>query len=289
MKEPLVSIIVVTYNSSKFVVETLDSVYKQTYKNLELIITDDFSQDDTNEIVDEWINNHSSRFLNCSHIRTGMNTGISKNNNRGFKECKGEWIKYIAGDDILLPTSIQDYIFSAQNNTDHLWYLGKMKYYDEFFEDDRRLVDYENRIYACWEDHNRKTLGQLRYEIALNNFMPAPSMFYNSKIIQQVNGFDEKYSLCEDYPMNMKLLDAGYSPFFLDSYTIGYRTRAGSISSNKGKSFYNYPFLDTLYKIKKEYCFKYLSIRERIAVVLKYYIEKGTKYLPYGKILAQFR
>lgn len=46
---PLVSVIVITYNSAQYVVETLDSVYSQTYENIELIVTDDCSQDNTIE------------------------------------------------------------------------------------------------------------------------------------------------------------------------------------------------------------------------------------------------
>lgn len=60
---PLVSVAVVTYNSSKTVLETLDSIYNQTYPNLELIVSDDCSPDNTVEICREWIAGHSRRFI----------------------------------------------------------------------------------------------------------------------------------------------------------------------------------------------------------------------------------
>ena len=59
---PLVSV-VVTYNSSATVLETLDSIKNQTYKNIELIITDDFSKDDTVALCQSWVDTNKERFL----------------------------------------------------------------------------------------------------------------------------------------------------------------------------------------------------------------------------------
>ena len=63
-KEPLVSILVVTYNSSEYIIETLNSCYSQEYKNIELIISDDKSSDNTVEICEEWLTLNASRFYN---------------------------------------------------------------------------------------------------------------------------------------------------------------------------------------------------------------------------------
>ena len=62
MKEPLVSIIVITYNSSKYVLETLESAKAQTYENIELIISDDGSTDDTIKICKNWLEKNQDRF-----------------------------------------------------------------------------------------------------------------------------------------------------------------------------------------------------------------------------------
>ena len=61
--EPLVSIIVMTYNSEKYILETLESVRAQTYKNIELLVTDDCSIDNTVELVNVWIQENKFRFL----------------------------------------------------------------------------------------------------------------------------------------------------------------------------------------------------------------------------------
>ena len=86
MENPLVSVVIVTYNSSRFVKETLESVYEQTYQKIELIVTDDCSIDNTNDVVRNWIQNHSDRFVRCVHVIAPHNSGIGKNCNRGLNE-----------------------------------------------------------------------------------------------------------------------------------------------------------------------------------------------------------
>ena len=107
---PLVSIIVITYNSAKYVCETLDSAISQTYKNIEVIISDDCSNDDTTSVCEKWIEEHNEIGIPLSLVKSDKNTGTSGNCNRGFKASRGEWIKIIGGDDILVSTAIEDYI-----------------------------------------------------------------------------------------------------------------------------------------------------------------------------------
>ena len=74
VNNPLVSIIVVTYNSSLYVRETLESAKRQSYRNLELIVTDDASKDDTVKICREWIENNKNRFVRFEYnfIKIGV-------------------------------------------------------------------------------------------------------------------------------------------------------------------------------------------------------------------------
>ena len=114
--KPLVSVIVITYNSSNYVLETLESAKAQTYKNIELIISDDGSTDTTVGICKNWINQNKERFVAVKCITTGNNTGIAPNCNRGLKEAKGEWLKFIAGDDILMDSCIERNMDFVQNS-----------------------------------------------------------------------------------------------------------------------------------------------------------------------------
>ena len=115
---PLVSIIVITYNSSKYVLETLESAKAQTYPNIELIVSDDCSTDDTVEICRNWMEENKERFVRTELITVGENTGVAINCNRGLYAAKGEWLKYIAGDDILLPHALYSYLNYLQDHPD---------------------------------------------------------------------------------------------------------------------------------------------------------------------------
>ena len=124
---PLVSIPVITYNSSKTILDTLDSIKMQTYDNIELIISDDASSDNTVSICKEWISKNQSRFVRVELIEGRLNVGISANANRAADVCKGIWIKGIAGDDILFPDSIGKYIKYVQNHPSAVYVFAKIK------------------------------------------------------------------------------------------------------------------------------------------------------------------
>ena len=79
MRQPLVSINITTYNSSKFIIETLESAKMQTYQNIELIVSDDSSVDNTVELCKKWIEKNKERFVRCKVITVEKNTGIAAN------------------------------------------------------------------------------------------------------------------------------------------------------------------------------------------------------------------
>ncbi|WP_303813338.1 glycosyltransferase family A protein, partial [Apibacter mensalis] len=90
---PLVSIVAINYNNSKHLVETLDSIDQQTYKNIELIIVDDCSTDDSVKKIDQWLLTYNKPFQFIKHIE---NKGICKTINDGYKVAKGKYISSIA-------------------------------------------------------------------------------------------------------------------------------------------------------------------------------------------------
>ena len=110
---PLVTIICLSYNHEKFVVETLNSVMNQNYSPIELIIVDDCSLDATKSIIEDWLLSHSDvRF-----IANEVNLGNTKSFNNALKIAKGEYIIDLAADDLMLPNGIQMQIDTFQNTT----------------------------------------------------------------------------------------------------------------------------------------------------------------------------
>ena len=112
-----ISIVVLTYNSADFVTETLESVWRQSFNgDLELIVADDCSTDDTVRICQAWIDSHRNRFCSAEVLTSPINTGVTANVDRACRKASGEWIKVIAGDDILMDDCI-DKLFAGAVGT----------------------------------------------------------------------------------------------------------------------------------------------------------------------------
>ena len=86
---PLVSVFVVSYNAADYICETLESIKAQTYQNIELIVSDDHSSDQTVELANEWIESNKERFVRTELITVDHNTGVSANYNRAIRACRG--------------------------------------------------------------------------------------------------------------------------------------------------------------------------------------------------------
>lgn len=112
INENLVSIITPTYNSNKFLKETLDSIIAQTYKNWELIITDDGSTDNTLLILEEYSKKESR--INFYKSASNLGSGLARNNS--IKIAKGRYITFIDSDDIWLPNKLLNHIKFMQKN-----------------------------------------------------------------------------------------------------------------------------------------------------------------------------
>lgn len=247
---PLVSIIVITYNSSKYVLETLESAKAQTYKNLELIITDDCSTDDTVEVCKSWLNENKARFVNTKMVTVKENGGIPANCNRGLKEANGEWIKYIAGDDILLENCLtanvqhvqksnNNFVFSLVHTIDKnsKTYSPKSLGFNMVNKDFFELNSYD----------------QYKKLIEGDVFIPAASSFINKKVIDSFGNFDEEIKLCEDYPMWLKATKNGFQLELMNIVTVSYRTHSQSIMNSL-----NYNYEKSMKRVFFKYRFNYL-------------------------------
>lgn len=106
----LVSVIVLSYRSAETIVETLDSIKNQTYPNIELIVTDDASPDNTVQVVRKWIAENKGALASIKLITSDKNTGLPANINRGLKVAKGTYYKGIAGDDYMTKDAIESYV-----------------------------------------------------------------------------------------------------------------------------------------------------------------------------------
>lgn len=104
MEQPLVSIIIVSYNHGKFLKENLDSIKAQTYPNIQLIVADDASMDNSVQVFEEWLKENNYPATKNFHKK---NTGLATTLNECIEHVKGKYVKMIAADDYLHPESIE--------------------------------------------------------------------------------------------------------------------------------------------------------------------------------------
>jgi alpha-1,3-rhamnosyltransferase len=224
-KNPLVSIIVITYNSAKYVLETLESAKAQTYQKIELIIADDGSKDETVAICRKWLNANGARFVRIDLITVEENTGIPANCNRGLHASTGEWLKLIAGDDLLTSNCIMEFALFAIRNPRAECIASNML----VLEGGEIIKKIKIDPYLI----NRTAEGQLKMLCRFFFIIPGPSMYIKRNILIQLNGYDERFKLVEDFPFLFKAMKNGIKFYHLDEELIIYRQHDESISRGK--------------------------------------------------------
>lgn len=226
--KPTVTVAVITYNSSKTVVETLDSVLAQTYPNLELIVSDDASTDNTVHICRNWIEKNRDRFLDTQLLTVEKNTGVSANMNRAWDACKTKWLKDIAGDDLLFPRCIEENIAYVGEHPDTVIVFSRAK----IFESRGRKKVW---LRETWHDYGFFNLSQeeqYHYLIYHGNKLPASSCFYNLNRLKELDiRNDERIPLLEDYPKWLMLARKKVRFDYFNSSTVGYRHDSSSLSA----------------------------------------------------------
>lgn len=226
--QPLVSIPVITYNSSLTIVETLDSIYALTYPDIELIISDDCSKDSTVELCKRWIETHKNRFIRTDIITMENNTGVSGNQNRAIEQCRGEYALPVAGDDMLYPNSVDEGLKYMSSHPDVPVVFGKMEGFGRYQEE---VDEYMNRCfdYSFFDLSSEEQYHRLVFK---GNCIPAPASFYNLELVRKLQiRNDERIPMVEDYPKWMSITKRGIRLQFVDKVLVRYRLSENSIST----------------------------------------------------------
>ena len=229
----LISIVVVTYNSGKTVVETLDIIYKQTYQKLELIVSDDCSIDNTVDVVRKWIKTHKKRFVNVRLLKAKENHGVTKNCNIGIFQAKGKYVQIIAGDDLFMQNAIERKRDYAEKNKLNVVF-SKVKVFGANIPRVNYVKRYCERGYCI-----AKKGWQEQYDqIILGNFIAGPSgEFFLTEYIQKLGGFDVHYPMLEDYPFIYHYILAGNEIVLLEEELEQYRISNSSIWTSNNKNY----------------------------------------------------
>ncbi|MDY9918308.1 MULTISPECIES: glycosyltransferase [Proteiniphilum] len=224
---PLVSVILVTYNSAPYVVETLESVKKQTWKNIEIIISDDGSTDNTILLCSGWIERNEDRFVSIKLITVEKNTGIPSNCNRGLRAANGEWIKMIGGDDKLLRNAVTDNLTYARCFPDASFIISDVQEIDENGMLIRDSVINKGLIFFSSLPTAKK---QLKNYSRWPFFLNSPTFFFKRELIDKIDYIDEEFRIFEDMTTLVRVMENGIKLYYMRKPTVAYRVHRSSIS-----------------------------------------------------------
>lgn len=110
---PKVSIAIITYNQEKVIAETLESVIRQGYESMEIVVSDDASTDNTFTVLRSYQDDLGRRL---KLLRNESNIGITQNSNKALSACSGKYISWMGGDDVMLPGKIETQAAFMESN-----------------------------------------------------------------------------------------------------------------------------------------------------------------------------
>lgn len=174
--DPLISVIVVTYNRAHFLTDALDSIQRQTFKDYEVIVVDDGSTDNTKEIVEKY---RGTRYIYQEH------GGISKARNTALKAAKGKWIATLDSDDLWKEEKLQKQVDYVRAHPDcRIVYTA----FSNFTDIDLDELNERQKVHL---------------QTIINWYLP--SALIDSSLFEEIGAFDENLVCGEDTDWNLRL------------------------------------------------------------------------------------
>ena len=214
--QPLVSVVIPSYNHEEFVQDAIQSVIDQTYKNIELIIIDDGSKDNSVVKIEEMIDLCEKRFTRFD-FRSRPNKGLSSTLNEALEWCEGKYFSPIASDDQMLnyKTSIQ--VKYLETNNDSVAVFGGVQLIDE---NNRKL----EKLLSKARSYSFEDIIMHRHDIL------APTQMIRKEAIEKVGGYNSKLFI-EDWYMWL-ILSRQANLFNMNEVLTLYRKHDGNSSKD---------------------------------------------------------
>lgn len=213
---PLVSIVIPCYNHEDFVQDCIESIIKQTYQNIELIIIDDGSRDSSVDKIRQLISKCEHRFVRFE-FRNRDNKGLSNTLNEALKWCQGKYYSPIASDDIMLENKTQIQVDFLEENRNVVAVFGGVE-----------LIDNNNHKIDKWlkKDKNYHFEQIFMHE----HDLPAPTAMMRLDIVKKVGGYPQDLVI-EDWYMWLKLSKIG-DIYYMSKILCLYRRHDNNLSKN---------------------------------------------------------
>jgi len=267
----LVSICIPTYEGDKYLQEALDSVKKQTYKNIEVIISDDDSKDTTLSICEKFKKEVDFPVFIYRH----KPNGIGANWNHCIRKANGDYIKFLFQDDVLQSNCIEKQVLASQDSclkaicskrtiiNDNSIIVEDGDWFAKY-GDLQKNINFGDKSVYVFEKKDLKSLPYLVY----NQFGEPDTFLYSKDLFKELGFFNEKYN---------QILDLEYTYRILKKHPIGlmkdnllsFRVHTGQ-ASTKTANIQLQEHKELIGMIQSNF-FSYLSSKERKNYLLKKY------------------
>jgi glycosyltransferase involved in cell wall biosynthesis len=269
-KKPLVSVVIPIYNSKSWILETLNSVFEQTYDKFEVIIVDDGSTDKTREILDKYIKKNKIKYF------YQKNKGPAAARNLGASKAKGKYIAFLDSDDLWKKEKLQIQVDFLVDNPEYKLVFSNVDVIDE---EKKFLFKNKNLV----PKHEKKLIK----EFFMGNInMNTPTILVDKNTFKKIGGFSEELLHREDHFFLMEIVNR-FLFKHMEKSLVKRRIRENSLSTNLSKDLknpekrlkYYEPFIKKSINkfdfLKKHEKFVYAKIYKKIAI--KYFMMANKK------------
>lgn len=229
-RESLVSIIIPAYNAERYIKRALESAINQTYKNIEIIVVDDGSIDETGNIVKSF---HDPRIMYVYQENQWL--GAARNN--GIRRSKGEYITLLDADDVYLPEKIEKQVEFLQNHPEYkVVYCNFMSFYSE-------------KPSELIKKKGKHPSGDIFKELLEDPLINPNTIMVHRDVFKEVGLFNEKRYNPEDWDMWLRISLKGFEFGYLDEDLVIVEIRRDSLTTIYNQPIYKKNALEMLEKL----------------------------------------
>jgi glycosyltransferase involved in cell wall biosynthesis len=219
MRNLTVSVIIPVFNGAAYIRGAIESVLNQTLKDVEIIVVDDGSTDETFSVIEPWIKENRVRYIRQN------NKGLSGARNTGISLAAGEFIKFLDADDLLHPQQLERQTRHLANKPDHFISVTDFEF------------EYENKT----RKYSKVFLGRMSplARFISGNLGPPHIFLVRRSIIERIGGFDENLPTAEDSDFWLRAMIKGCVVEKVDYNGCVYRILGGSLDSDAERRLKN--------------------------------------------------